>query len=222
LKPKFLIAILSIILVLSVALLLWMNREQFFTSPNRTSAPATQSYLEYKPDTVKGPEQRPLYKISDDLYLSSGSRKSAAQELWYLFGLRKTGGNYLVSYQSKDFADAVYLDLSFFKSAQPGQPVIILGEYGNEFSWGIAVFLVKDFTITEIGLLNVGVSAQVGGGGVSTIVSAVPYTQITADKKGYRFTFTKDLVYLDKRFRPVKKEDIYFTYENGTFRVVMK
>lgn len=201
--------------------MLWVSFFLFLlASQNVIFGQETRVYHEFEPQTLLDSEKHTLYQLGDDFFVYEDWREIENSNEKFLFGVIKEGKNFRQIYQSRGEADSFYLRLSFFKTNQKTDPLIILGEIGTEYSWGIHVLLVEDHLIKDIGYLNVGAELKFENG--DTVISAVPYTKITTDGKEFRFTFTKDMIYEDSDFYLVKKENIYYIYTDGNLKEILK
>ena len=181
----------------------------------------TRTYHEFKPKVVIDEANRTLYKLSSDLFVYEDWYQIKDKDERCLFGVLRYGKEFKTIYRSKGAGDSYFLKFSFFKTNQRSDPIIILGEVGTEYSWGISVFIVKENLIQEIGFLDVGAELKFDHG--DTVVSAVPYTKVTTDGKRFKFTFTKDMVYMiDRDFDLIKKENIHYVYEDGKLKAIIK
>jgi hypothetical protein len=180
-----------------------------------------RTYHEFKPKVVIDEANRTLYELSNDFFVYEDWYQIKGKNERCLFGVLGKGKEFKTIYRSKGAGDSYYLKLSFFKTNQGSDPIVILGEAGAEYSWGISVFFVKGNLIQDIGFLDVGAELKYDHG--DTVVSAVPYTKVTTDGKRFKFTFTKDMVYVvSADFDLIKKENIYYVYEDGKLKEIIK
>jgi hypothetical protein len=179
-----------------------------------------RTYYAFKPKVVIDQVNHTLYQLANDFFVYEDWYDIKGKNEMCLFGVLKKEKGFQTIYQSKGEGDSYCLKLLFFKTNQKNDPIIILGEAGAEYSWGIHVFFVKETIIQDIGFLNVGAELKYDHG--DTIVSAIPYTKVTTDGKRFKFTFTKDMIYENIDFDLIKKENIYYVYEEGRFKEIIK
>lgn len=179
-----------------------------------------RTYYAFKPQVMTDQVNHTLYKLANDFFVYEDWYEIKGKNERCLFGVIKKGKEFQNTYRSTGEGDSYCLKLSFFKTNQKNDPIIILGEAGAEYSWGIHVFFVKENIIQDIGFLNVGAELKYDHG--DTVVSAVPYTKVTTDGNRFKFTFTKDMVYENTDFDLIKKENIYYVYEEGNFKEIIK
>jgi hypothetical protein len=191
------------ILLLSFVLFVSISQNIIYGQEVRT-------YYVFKPQAVIDPVNHTLYKLANDFFVYEDWYEIKGKNERCLLGVLKKGKEFQTTYRSEGKGDSYYLKLSFFKTNRKNDPVIILGETGAEYSWGIHVFLVKETIIHDIGFLNVGAELKYDHG--DTVVSAIPYIKVTTDGKRFKFTFTKDMVYENADFDLIKKENIYYHY----------
>ncbi len=173
-------------------------------------------YHEFKPQTEADQINHTLYKLANGFFVYEDWWQINEKNQRCLFGVLKDKENFQTVFRSKGEGDSYCLDLSFFMTSQKDDPIIILGEVGAEYSWGVRVFFMNKTEITDAGFLNVGIDAKEGI--IETVHSVIPYTQITTNGNLFKFTFTKDVIYENENFDSIKKEGIYYTYEKGIFK----
>lgn len=201
------------ILFISFVLLISFSQNILFGQEVRT-------YYAFKPPVEVDQTKHTLYKLSNSFFVYEDWYEIKGNNERCLFGVVKKGNEFRTTYRSNGEGDSYCLKLSFFKTNQKNDPIIILGEIGAEYSWGIHVFFVHDTIIQDVGFLNVGVELKDDTG--STVASAIPYTKVVTDGKRFQFTFTKDMVYENDDFDLIKKENIYYVYEAGNFKEMIK
>jgi hypothetical protein len=179
-----------------------------------------RTYCAFKPQVIIDQVNHTLYKLANDFFVYEDWYEIKGKNERCLFGVIKKGKEFQTTYRSTGEGDSYCLKLSFFTTNRKNDPIIILGETGAEYSWGIHVFFVRKTIIQDIGFLNVG--AELKYEHSDTVVSAIPYTKVTTDGKKFKFTFTKDMVYGNADFDLIKKENIYYVYEEGNFKEIIK
>ena len=108
--------------------------------------------------------------------------------------------------------DSWYLNPTFYKSKVSNNTILILAEGGDEGgSYGIAVFELKNMQVKRIGYISAGICNN-----HETILSAVPFIEISENADGYVFTFTKDIIVQDKetyKYKTIRKQSIKYLYD---------
>jgi hypothetical protein len=146
-----------------------------------------------------------------------------------LFLVEKTNDGFKVRDRSHGSNSAYNLTPTFYYNAKDASWVI-LAEHGAEYSYGTRVFIFKDKTIADVGLLNVAFQqkfSEIKTGSVTTPitndVSIVPYTVVSTINNSLVFSFTQDVEHDPggENQKTIAKERIRYIYSHGKLQEVI-
>ena len=171
----------------------------------------------FKPQKIKkdfqnlGISCKDAFQIDNRKYVLSCDDDTEGNENDYGIRLFVIEENKVI-FRSKGMMDSWYLKPSFFKSKASNNTILILAEGGDEGgSYGIAVFELKNKQIKHIGYISASICNN-----YESILSAVPFIEITENTDGYIFTFTRDVIVQDKEtfeYNTKSKRSIKYIYD---------
>jgi hypothetical protein len=172
----------------------------------------------FKPQEIKkdfksmGISCRDAFQIDKSKYVLSCGDDKEDNENDYGVRLFVIEGNNVI-FRSKGMMDSWYLNLTFFRSKDSNNKILILAEGGDEGgSYGITVYELKNKQVKRIGYISASVCND-----DENILSAVPFVKIAENTDGYIFTFTRDVFVQDKKtykYKTINKQSIKYIY-NG-------
>ena len=114
-------------------------------------------------------------------------------------------------------SDSYILRPTFFGE---GRRVLVLGETGAEFSWGLVAYDLVDESMRYLGWIDVVTPGDPEG-------DPLPYTHVRMEGDRYVVEFRTDLVLFDgprgtTRLRRENEDPIVFEYREGSFVLVAK
>ena len=171
----------------------------------------------FKPQEIKkdfknmGISYEDAFQIDKRTYVLSGVDDKKDNENDYGIRLFVIEGNNVI-FRSKGMMDSWYLNLTFFRSKDSNNKILILAESGDEGgSYGIAVYELKNSQVKGIGYIDASVWDN-----IESILSAVPFIEIAENTDGYIFTFTIDVTVRDKKtyeYKTINKQSIKYIYD---------
>lgn len=188
---------------------------------NVSSDNPTYEYEQFIPEAATDVNKRHLYWLNEKFCVYVGphdeSQNTRQGRVKTLYLAEQGEKGLVIKYRSSGSGDAYNLTPFFYKSHGNDIPIIILGEYGAEYSWGIRVFLFDGTSITDIGYLPI--TGETHSGRISFEGSAIPYTKIHKNGDSIYFSFSKDVFYrigFESKLMP--KEQIQFIYKDGSLK----
>ena len=114
-------------------------------------------------------------------------------------------------YISKGQADSWRFDVKLYKTKQCESPVLVLGEIGDEQSWGVNAYLIANKSVEEIGFLNVYALNEYGES-----ESIIPFIEAYLEKDTIKFLFDKEVkIYQESSKKSFQGDDIQYIYANN-------
>lgn len=140
------------------------------------------------PETAAGKDR--VYRLNDTVSFRIGFDPSLDTPTDYgarLMLLRKSSNAYSRSYHSKGAADSYGMRPAFIADCG-GNELLIFGEIGTEYSWGLRVFAYNDGKVQALGEIPFAVEGE------SDAESAVPFMRFSRKSQSAMVSFTKDLI----------------------------
>lgn len=102
--------------------------------------------------------------------------------------LKKSAAGYSRSYYSTGAKDSYGISPTFIANCGANE-LLILGEMGSEYSWGLAVFSYNDGKVEALGAMPIAVEGE------NDAESVVPFMRFSPRKRSAIVSFGKDLIH---------------------------